>query len=71
MSDPEEDIDSEDSDNIPGDGLGKLEAPSLSQSCGANETCLHCIISKKIKELVSELDGWCLSLLKTYCLYNV
>jgi hypothetical protein len=49
MSDLEEDRDSEDSDNIPGEGLGKLQVRSLSQSC-PNEAhvCLcHCITPKR------------------------
>lgn len=77
MSDPEEDRDSEDSDNIPGEGLGKLEASSLSQSC-PNETHVCTMFlyhiketSLEIKELACEFDGWCMSLLKTYCLCKV
>jgi hypothetical protein len=54
MSDPEEDRDSEDSDNIPGEGLGKLEAPSLSQSC-PYETHVCAVSLYHIKETSQEI----------------
>jgi hypothetical protein len=55
MSDPEEDRDSENSDTIPGEGLGRLEAPSFSQSC-PNETHVCAVSLYHIKGTSHEIN---------------